>query len=62
MQQTKQATLEFVLHGQDVDARHSGFTGLGTETARDWPRPPDDPHAGQFAFADPLFAAWGRAG
>lgn len=42
--------------------RGGGFTGLGTETARDWPRPPDDPHAGQFAFADPLFAAWGRAG
>ncbi len=50
--------------------RRSGFSGLGTETARDWPRPPDDPHAcseqsrraGQFAFADPLFAAWGRAG
>lgn len=42
--------------------RAGGFTGLGTETARNWPRPPDDPHAGQFAFADPLFAAWGRAG
>ena len=49
--------------------RRSGFTGLGTETARDWPRPPDDPHAcpeqsrraGQFAFADPLFAACGRS-
>ena len=38
--------------------RAGGFTGLGTETARNWPRP----HAGQFAFADPLFAAWGRAG
>ena len=42
--------------------RDGGFSGLGTETARDWPRPPDDPHAGQFAFADPLFAVWGRAG
>jgi SAM-dependent methyltransferase len=42
--------------------RHSGqFTELGTETARDWPRPPDDQYAGQYVFADPLYAVWGRA-
>jgi hypothetical protein len=41
---------------------NDGFTGLSTESARDWPRPHDDQYAGQFAFADPLFAVWGRAG
>jgi hypothetical protein len=46
----------------DYFRRSGGFTGLGTETARDWPRPHDDPYAGQFAFADPLFVVWGRAG
>jgi SAM-dependent methyltransferase len=46
----------------DYFRRSGGFTGLGTESARDWPRPHDDQYAGQFAFADPLFAVWGRAG
>jgi SAM-dependent methyltransferase len=46
----------------DYFRRSGGFTGLGTETARDWPRPHDDPYAGQFVFADPLYAVWGRAG
>jgi SAM-dependent methyltransferase len=41
--------------------RSGGFTGMGTESARDWPRPHDDQYAGQFAFADPLYAVWGRA-
>jgi len=46
----------------DIFRRNGGFTELGTETARDWPRPPDDQYAGQFVFADPLYAVWGRAG
>jgi SAM-dependent methyltransferase len=46
----------------DCFRRSGGFTGLGTESARDWPRPHDDQYAGRFAFADPLYAAWGRAG
>jgi len=45
----------------DYFQRSGQFTGLGTETARDWPRPHDDKYAGQYAFADPLYAAWGRA-
>ncbi len=46
----------------DYFRRSGGFTGLGTETARDWPRPPGDQYAGQFVFADPLYAVRGRAG
>jgi hypothetical protein len=46
----------------DTFRRSGVFTGLGTESARDWPRPQDDQYAGQLAFADPLFAVWGRAG
>jgi len=46
----------------DYFRRSGGFTGLSTESARDWPRPQDDQYAGQFAFADPLFAVWGQAG
>jgi len=38
-----------------------GFADLGTETARGWPRPEDDPYAGQLPDADPLYAVWGRA-
>jgi len=45
----------------DYFAKAGGYTALGTETARGWPRPEDDPHAGQFADADPLYAAWGAA-
>jgi SAM-dependent methyltransferase len=45
----------------DYFRRSGGFAQLGTETARGWPRPVDDPHAGQFAEADPLYAAWGVA-
>jgi hypothetical protein len=39
-----------------------GFTALGTETVRGWPRPDDDKYASQLADADPLYAAWGTAG
>ena len=46
----------------DYLQRSRGFTGLGTESVRDWPRPADDQYAGQFAFADPVYAVWGRAG
>jgi SAM-dependent methyltransferase/FKBP-type peptidyl-prolyl cis-trans isomerase 2 len=37
-----------------------GFTQLGTESIRYYPRPPDDPHAHERAFSDPVFAVWGR--
>lgn len=43
----------------DYFAESGGYTALGTETARGWPRPEDDPHAGRFADADPLYAVWG---
>jgi SAM-dependent methyltransferase len=38
-----------------------GFSALGTESARGWLRPEDDKYAGQFPYADPLYAVWGRA-
>lgn len=38
-----------------------GYTGLGTESARGRFRPADDKYAGQFPYADPLYAVWGRA-
>jgi len=41
--------------------RAGGFGDLGTETARGWPRPPDDKYAEQLAQADPLYAVWGIA-
>ena len=37
-----------------------GFTQLGTESIRFYPRPVDDPHAHERAFSDPLFAVWGH--
>jgi len=39
--------------------RDTGFTRLGSETLRGLRRPRDDKYAGQRAYADPLFAAWG---
>lgn len=45
----------------DYFRRSGQFAALGTETARDWPRPPDDQYASQYVFADPLYAVWGRA-
>jgi SAM-dependent methyltransferase len=45
----------------DYFRQSGGYGALETESARGWPRPPDDPYAGQFAEADPLYAVWGRA-
>ncbi len=45
----------------DYFRRAGGFTALGTESLRDWPRPADDAYAKQMAFSDPVFAVWGRA-
>jgi SAM-dependent methyltransferase len=41
--------------------RGAGFGDLETETLRGLKRPEDDKYADQRAFADPLFAVWGRA-
>ncbi len=46
----------------DYFRRAGGFTALGTESLRDWPRPEDDAYAKTMAFSDPVFAVWGRAG
>ncbi len=40
--------------------REAGFTRLETETLRGLARPDDDKYRDQRAYADPLFAAWGR--
>ncbi len=40
--------------------RGAGFVDLETETLRGMKRPEDDKYVDQRAFADPLFAAWGR--
>ena len=37
-----------------------GFSQLGTESIRFYPRPSDDPRAHERAFSDPVFAVWGR--
>ena len=37
-----------------------GFSALGSESARGRFRPDDDKYAGQFPYADPLHAVWGR--
>lgn len=36
-----------------------GFTNLHTLSSRGWPRPADDPHAGETLFSDPVYASWG---
>ncbi len=46
---------------RDYFRRAGGFTALGTESLRDWPRPADDAYAKTMAFSDPVFAVWGRA-
>ena len=38
----------------------AGFVDLETETLRGMKRPSDDKYADQRAFADPMFAVWGR--
>lgn len=45
----------------DIFHRSEDFERLATETARGWPRPPDDQYAAQFPDADPLYAVWGYA-
>lgn len=45
----------------DVMHRSEGYARLATESARGWPRPPDDQYAAQFPDADPLYAVWGYA-
>jgi len=37
----------------------AGFERLHTFSSRGWPRPPADPHAGETALSDPLYAVWG---
>lgn len=39
--------------------QRAGYTRLHTFSSRGWPRPADDPHAGQTPFSDPVFAVWG---
>ena len=39
--------------------QHAGFSGLQTFSSRGWPRPKSDPHAGETALSDPVYAAWG---
>jgi SAM-dependent methyltransferase len=41
--------------------RTAGFDDLGSESLRGLARPEDDKYAEQRAYADPLFAVWGRA-
>jgi len=45
----------------DVFHNSGDFARLATETARHWPRPPDDKYSNQLAHADPLYAVWGFA-
>ncbi len=49
--------------GMVLDLVHQSevFGRLATETARGWPRPPDDQYAAQLPDADPLYAVWGYA-
>jgi SAM-dependent methyltransferase len=44
----------------DYFRNSGGFDALATESVRGLPRPADDKYADQLAFADPLFAVWGR--
>ena len=39
--------------------QQAGFDGLNTLSSRGWPRPENDPHAGETALSDPVYAAWG---
>ena len=39
--------------------QHAGFQRLHTFSSRGWPRPDDDPHAGETALSDPVYAVWG---
>ncbi len=37
----------------------TGFDGLRTFSSRGWPRPEDDPHAGETSISDPVYAVLG---
>lgn len=39
--------------------QQAGFGGLHTLSSRGWPRPEDDPHYGETALSDPVYAVWG---
>jgi len=39
--------------------QQAGFGTLHTLSSRGWPRPEDDPHYGETALSDPVYAVWG---
>jgi len=39
--------------------QQAGFGDLHTLSSRGWPRPEDDPHYGETALSDPVYAVWG---
>ncbi|MEN8802952.1 MAG: class I SAM-dependent methyltransferase [Thiogranum sp.] len=39
--------------------QQAGFGRLHTFSSRGWPRPEDDPHYGETALSDPVYAVWG---
>ena len=39
--------------------QQAGFDQLHTFSSRGWPRPEGDPHSGNVAKADPVYAVWG---
>ena len=39
--------------------QQAGFGSLHTLSSRGWPRPEDDPHHGETAVSDPVYAVWG---
>jgi SAM-dependent methyltransferase len=39
--------------------QHAGFRQLHTFSSRGWPRPSGDPHSGETALSDPVYAVWG---
>jgi SAM-dependent methyltransferase len=38
--------------------QQAGFDSLHTFSSRGWPRPEDDPHYGETALSDPVYAVW----
>jgi len=39
--------------------RRAGLEKMHTFSSRGWPRPADDPHAGETPYSDPVYAVWG---
>jgi hypothetical protein len=39
--------------------QQTGFDKLNTFSSRGWPRPESDPHSGNAAMSDPVYAVWG---